>query len=118
MSKLLVLLYRLNVISGNHFKINSKMKTILSLFLLLLLWGSFSSFKNESACLKVNCSIENGNFSTSTAKDTQQAESGDEAEKEESTFTFWLLRGGLITVFLVIISVGLLKLRGIRKALP
>ena len=39
----------------------------------------------------------------------------DEVGQGESTFTFWLIRGGLIGLLLVIMCFGFLKVRKIKK---
>lgn len=80
----------------------------------------------------VNCSIENGAFFIVTDRipdmkllySTLQQEAGCKEEhgtsdrfgnEEESPVTFWLIKGGLIGVFLLILCIGLLKLRSIKK---
>lgn len=80
----------------------------------------------------VNCSIENGSFFIVTDKvrdmkllyNALRQEAGCKEEygtsdrfgnEKESSATFWLVKGGLIGVFLIILCVGLLKLRSIKK---
>ena len=79
----------------------------------------------------VNCKIESGKFfiATDKAYDMKllyqqilqeagcKSEFGftDEVGQGESTFTFWLIRGGLIGLLLVIMCFGFLKVRKIKK---
>lgn len=79
----------------------------------------------------VNCRIENGNFFIATDKDYDmkllyeqvRQESGctkefgfvDEMGRGESTTSFWLIRGGVMAVLLIILYVGFMKLRRIGK---
>jgi hypothetical protein len=80
----------------------------------------------------VNARIENGNFSIITGQDydmkllyeqirrasgcTEEFGFVDELSREEIVTAFWLMRGGLIILVLVILSLGFLWLRKIKKA--